>query len=252
MSLIAIILTHNEAANVVACIECLRWADAILVFDSFSTDDTIRLATEAGARVIQHPFADYTAQRNAALAAVTDDWVFFVDADERSSPEQAEEIRRVIADSAYAECDGFWVPRHNYIFGRLTRHAGWYPDYQMRLLRHSGAHYDTSRKVHELVILKGKAGYLHTPLTHYNYRDMRQFLEKQALYTDYAARDLFAQGIRARPQNFVLQPLRQFWWRFVTLEGYRDGLHGLRLSVLLAWYEFKKYVRLVQLARAGT
>ena len=241
MSLVAIILTGNEASNVAACIESVKWADSVLVFDSFSTDDTVKIATDTGARTIQHAFASYTAQRNAALEAVTDDWVFFIDADERSTPEQAEEIRRRIASETF---DGYWVPRHNYIFGRLTRHTGWYPDYQMRLLRRAKAYYDTSRDVHELVVLEGEAGYLATPLIHYNYRSLDHFLKKQEVYTDYAARDLFRQGIRAKPQNYVLQPLRQFKWRFVTLQGYRDGLHGLRLSLLMAWYEFQKYVRL--------
>ena len=57
-------------------------------------------------------------------------------------------------------------------------------------------------------------------------------------------RDLFRQGVRVKPQNYVLQPIRQFVWRFITLDGYRDGLHGLRLSLLMAWYEYRKYVRL--------
>ncbi len=241
MSLVAIILTYNEASNVLPCIESLRWADRIVVFDSFSTDDTVHIAREAGAQVIQHPFTNYTQQRNAALNAVEDEWVFFVDADERSSPEQATEIRGRIANPAF---DGYWVPRHNYIFGRLTRHTGWYPDYQLRLLRRARAHYDTSRDVHELVHLDGAAGYLDTPLVHYNYRNLAQFVQKQEKYTDYAARDLFKRGVRVKPQNYILQPLRQFLWRFVTLQGYRDGLHGLRLSLLMAWYEFQMYARL--------
>jgi (heptosyl)LPS beta-1,4-glucosyltransferase len=241
MSLIAIILTHNEASHIAACIDSVRWADSILVFDSFSTDDTIRIAADAGASVVQHPWTNYTVQRNAALAAATDEWVYFVDADERSSPEQAAEIRRRIDDPAF---DGYWVPRHNYIFGKLTLHTGWYPDYQMRLLRRAKARYDTSREVHELVILDGQAGYLDTPLIHYNYRNLAQFVRKQELYTDYAARDLFRQGIKVKPQNYVLQPIRQFVWRFITLDGYRDGLHGLRLSLLMAWYEYRKYVLL--------
>jgi (heptosyl)LPS beta-1,4-glucosyltransferase len=241
VKLVAIILTYNEASDVTDCIESLRWADRIVVFDSFSTDDTVRIATEAGVEVIQHPFVNFTNQRNAALEAVVEEWVFFVDADERSSPEQATEIRKRIADPTI---DGYWVPRHNYIFGRLTRYSGWFPDYQLRLLRRTRARYDTTRDVHELVILDGQAGYLETPLVHYNYRNLPQFIRKQEKYTDFAARDLFRGGVHVKPQNFVLQPLRQFWWRFVTLRGYKDGLHGLWLGLLMAWYEFQMYVRL--------
>jgi len=241
MTIAGIILTRNEAANIAVCIESLRWTDSILVFDSFSTDDTVNIAQQLGVQVIQNPFENYTRQRNAALAAVSDEWVFFVDADERSSPEQAQEIRAVTADPRFA---GYWVPRHNYIFGKLTRYTGWYPDYQLRVLRRADAHYDTSREVHELVILNGEAGYLKTPLIHYNYRDLGQFIQKQERYTDYAAHDLFSQGVRVKPQNYILQPLRHFRWRFFELQGYRDGLHGLELSALMAWYEFQKYVRL--------
>ncbi|MEP7286573.1 MAG: glycosyltransferase family 2 protein [Chloroflexota bacterium] len=240
-TLTAIILTYNEAANIAACIDSLRWTDAILVFDSFSTDDTVQIATAAGARVVQRHFENYTTQRNAALDAVESEWVLFVDADERSTPEQAAEIRSRLANSSY---QGYWIPRHNYIFGKLTRHTGWFPDYQMRLLCRAKASYDTTRDVHELVVLDGEAGYLTTPLIHYNYRDLAQFIGKQERYTDYAARDLFRQGVRVKPQNYLLQPLRHFRWRYITLEGYRDGLHGFKLSVLMSWYEFQKYVRL--------
>lgn len=247
--LIAIILTYNEASHVVACIDSLRWAERVVVFDSFSTDDTVALATAAGATVVQHPFENYSKQRQAALdwvaaeqAAMRLDaaWVYFVDADERSTPEQADEIRRRIQ---HAEIDAYGVPRHNYICGVLTRHAGWFPDYQVRLLRWSKVRYDLSRDVHEVVNVDGASGTLDAPLIHYNYRDWAQFIRKQERYTTLAAQALFRQGVRVKPQNYLLQPLRQFWWRFVTLQGYRDGVHGLRLSVLLAWYEFQKYVR---------
>jgi (heptosyl)LPS beta-1,4-glucosyltransferase len=241
MSLVAIILTRDEANNIADCIHSLRWADSVLIFDSFSTDETVNIARSAGARVEQRTFDNYTGQRNAALQAVGDEWVYFVDADERSSLEQAEEIRTRITDP---DVCGYWVPRHNYILGKLTRYTGWYPDYQLRLLRREKAHYDTMRDVHELVVLDGLADYLRTPLVHYNYRDLQQFIRKQERYTDFAARDLFRQGIRVKPQNYILQPLRHFRWRFLELQGYRDGFHGLRLSLLMAWYEYQKYVRL--------
>ncbi|MEP7291857.1 MAG: hypothetical protein ABI835_08730, partial [Chloroflexota bacterium] len=83
------------------------------------------------------------------------------------------------------------------------------------------------------------------------YRDLRQFTDKQRRYVAYDARIMLEQGIRPKPQNFVLQPLRQFWWRFVTLKGYRDGLHGLRLCLLMAWYELRKYLALRRLWQAN-
>ncbi len=248
MRLAAIILTYNEAENVVECIDTLRFADQILVFNSFSSDQTVDLARAAGAAIIQRRFDTYPGQRDAALDAVKEsaDWVLFVDADERVTPALSDEVRRSIQLPDYA---GYRIPRDNYLFGRLTRGAGWYPDYQTRLLRVGAARYDPARQVHELVILDGAEGTLDNALIHYNYRSLAQFTEKQRRYSAYDARILFEQGIRPKPQNYVLQPLRQFWWRFVTLKGYGDGLHGLRLSGLMAWNELRKYRLLRELWR---
>ncbi|WP_119073037.1 glycosyltransferase family 2 protein [Aggregatilinea lenta] len=247
VELAVVILTYNEADHVAACITSVGWADRIVVFDSFSQDNTPALAQAAGAEVIQHAFEDYARQREAALQAVDADWILFVDADERSSPEQAAEIRDLIR---HGEHNGYWIPRHNYIFGKLTRHSGWYPDYQLRLLRRANAHYDMERQVHELVNLEGEPGYLKTPFVHYNYTSFAQFRAKQRRYVQYDARMLQQQGIHPKPHKFITQPLRQFIWRFITLQGYRDGWHGLRLSLLMAWYEFQKYVHLRRLSSA--
>ena len=240
MKLYAIILTYNESAHIVDCIDSVRFADAIVVFDSGSSDDTAALARAAGAEVFTRPFDDYAGQRNAALDAVVGraDWVLFVDADERVTPPLAAEARRAIAQPGYA---GWRIPRHNYIFGHLTCGAGWFPDYQTRLLRVGHAHYDPTRKVHEVVNLNGDLGTLNEPFIHYNYITLAQFHDKQRRYSAYDAQILFEQGVRPNPQNYVLQPLRQFWWRFVTLKGYVDGFHGLRMSALMAWYELRKY-----------
>jgi (heptosyl)LPS beta-1,4-glucosyltransferase len=242
----AIILTKNESRHIGHCIASLRWADDIIVFDSFSDDDTVTLAQQAGARVLQHPFENYAQARNAALDAAADaGWVFFVDADERATPELAAEILGIIQDQDKAPLApvGYWVPRHNYIFGRLTLHAGFYPDYQMRLLRQGRARYE--RPVHEIVALDGPEGHLQHPLIHYNYSTLEQFQAKQRRYILHDAQELDQQGIRFKPHNLVLQPLRHFGWRYVTLSGYRDGLHGLRLSLLLAYYYgFQTYLQL--------
>lgn len=244
MKLTAIVLTLNEADNIAACIETLRFADDILVLDSYSRDRTVLIAQQSGARVVQRAFDNYADQRNAALELVKDsaDWALFVDADERVTSDLAEEIREAINFPGYA---GFRIPRHNYIFGRLTLGAGWYPDYQTRLLRIGLAHYDPARKVHEIVVLNGREGTLTEPLIHYNYSSIGQFIEKQRRYTETEARILFEQGLRPKPHHFLTQPIRHFIWRFFTLRGYRDGLHGLRLSLLMAWYEFRKQ-RLLQ------
>ena len=248
-TLAAVILAYNEEHTIKDCIASVAWADQVaVVVDPRSTDRTAEIAQATGAEIIENAFQNYAQQRNDALNAVRADWILFIDADERVSPVLADEIRATIADAAH---NGYWIPRHNYIFGKLTRYTGWYPDYQMRLLRHGKAHYDPERKVHEVVIVEGEPGYLNEPLTHYNYTSLAQFVEKQNRYVQYDAQILKEQGIQPKPHKFITQPVRHFIWRFITLKGYRDGLHGFRLSALMAWYEMQKYVHLRRLYRSN-
>src|SRR3990172_7712430 len=141
--LTAIVLTRNEEKHLPDCLASLGWASERIVFDSGSTDRTLEIAQAAGARVIRREFDHYAGQREAALRAAQTEWVLFVDADERVTPELAQAIRNALPGPEA----GWWIPRHNYIFGKLTRHAGWYPDYQLRLMRRALAHYDPARPV---------------------------------------------------------------------------------------------------------
>ncbi len=243
--LAGVIIAYNEEKNIEACIDSLRWTDEVIVFDSFSTDRTVEIAERAGAKVFQHRFENFGAQREAALHAVDAEWIFFVDADERATPALAGEIRAKIERPER----GWWVPRDNYIFGKLTRGAGWYPDYQLRLLHRTSAHYDLSRTVHEIVELDGEAGHLENPLIHYTYQTVDQFFEKQRYYTQFEAKRRYDEGQRTKPWTYLTMPARHFWWRFVTERGYIDGLHGLRLSLFMAYYEFLTCRQVARLAR---
>ena len=247
MRLVAVILTTNNARDIVPCVESVLWCDEVVVFDGCSTDETVDLAAQAGARVIEHPFQDFAQQRNAALDATEGDWVFFVDSDERATPELGREIRDAIGRE---DVNGWWVPRHNYVFGHLTRGAGYYPDYQMRLLRAGCGRYE--RPASEIVVLEGPEGYLTQPLVHYNYRTVADFFAKQRAREAFEAMTLHRQGVRLRLRTFVLQPVREFWRRYVMLDGYQDGWHGLRLCLLLAYFfGWRNYVRLWQMRRSG-
>jgi len=247
MNVTAIVPTLNEEHNIVGCLESLAWADRRVVFmDSRTTDRTAELAREVGAEVMQHPFKNFGQFHNAAMDRVEADWIFFVDADERATPELAEEARAV-TDGSHEEV-AWSVPRHNYIFGRLTLGAGWYPDYQSRLLLRDRVRWE--RPVHEVIVADGPEGYLKNPLIHYNYDDLADFIARQEKYTDIDAGILFEEGVRPRLYTPCSQAVRHFWWRFVTLRGARDGLHGLWLSLLMAYYEAAKYRRLARLWRA--
>lgn len=246
--LIAVILTKNEARHIGECVRSVDWADGVLLSDSFSEDKTVEIACQLGAEVVQRPFVSFAEQRNSALAdagARGAEWVFFIDADERATPALAEEIRRAVLGSHA----GWWVPRYNYILGHRMRGGGWYPDTQLRLLQVDRARYDPARQVHETVILDGDSGTLHEHLIHYNYDSLRQFRSKQGRYLVLEARMLQARGIRPRPWSAVSMPLREFWRRYASLRGYRDGWVGLLLCGLMGWYMFNTYRQLNRLWR---
>jgi len=233
VQLAVVILTKNEARHIGDCLATLGFADRVVVSDSYSTDGTAEIAQAAGAEVMQRPFDNFASQRNAALDAVDTEWVFFVDADERIPPELAAEVRRVIVEQPEV---GWWVPRHNYIAGQRVRHGGFYPDYQLRLLRRGHAHYDPARPVHEVVLLDGPAGHLQNVMIHYNYDTWAQFHAKQRRYARLEGQALRGRGIKPWPHKFIRYPWREFWRRYVTLQGYRDGWLGLKLAVLLGYY----------------
>jgi glycosyltransferase involved in cell wall biosynthesis len=249
VELAAVVLTKNEERRIGACLDSLLWADETVVFDSFSTDHTIEIATARGARALQHPFVDYAAQRNAALAMVEATWILFVDADERATPALADEVRRVIRREGAGARAGWWIPRHNYMLGHRMQGGGWYPDPQLRLLRKGKAHYDPAHPVHEIVILEGEAGRLENVLIHYNYDSIKQFRRKTSRYTELEARILWERQVRVRPWTYVTMPLREFWRRFVVLGGYRDHGFGMLFCGLMSWYTFVTYWRLGKLER---
>lgn len=246
-TLVVIVLAKDEEENISECLQSVSWADRLCVLlDPSTADRTAELALQAGAEVQEHEFVSFADQRSAALEMFEAEWVLFVDADERGTPELGAEVRRAVEGGVAA---GWWVPRRNYIWGRWIRHAGWYPDHQLRLLRRGFARYDPAREVHEVVILDGPEAFLQNPLIHHNYATIPEFLRKQAFYADYEAKMLVREGMRPRLHSLVLQPMREFRRRYITLQGYRDGAHGFLLSLLMAYYTFVAYQRARQVCR---
>jgi glycosyltransferase involved in cell wall biosynthesis len=245
--LVAAILTKNEAQYIGDCLKSVQWTDTVILEDSFSDDGTVEIAEELGARVYQNEFVNFAAARNRALDNTRQlgaEWVLFVDADERVTPELAEEIRRAIHQN---ETVGWWIPRYNVMWGHIMRGGGWYPDHQLRLVRVDAARYDPERQVHEIVILDGPAGYLQEHLLHYNYDSLAQFKLKQNRYIDFEAKILKEKGIIAKPWTYLSMPLREFYRRYITLAGYKDGWVGLQVCGLMSWYMFVTYLRLRRL-----
>jgi glycosyltransferase involved in cell wall biosynthesis len=253
-TLTIIALAWREANDLEPCFASVRplvdsiGARTLLVLDHQADEATAAAAHRAAERVVTNRFEHFAGQRNFALSYADTEWVFFIDADERATPELCGEIARAITGR---ECGAWRVPRQNIFFGREVRHTGWWPDYQVRLFRRAGTRYDETRKVHELPTLDGETCTLLNPLVHYNYRSWGQFIEKQRGYAPLEAQALYAGGARARPRSLVGQPAREFWRRFVQYRGWKDGLLGLALSVAMSAYKFEVYRRLRALQRSS-
>jgi len=238
VSLTAAVIARDEEDSLPDCLESVAFADERLVLvDAATHDRTREVAAHHGARVEERAFDNFAAQREAALNMSSGEWVLFVDADERVTPALRREVLARIADPGGTRA--FWIPRHNYLMGRLVRHAGWYPDYQLRLLARAAARFDAHRVVHELAVVDGEMGYLREPLVHFNYGSLGEFIEKQERYCPFEARRWLATFGRPRPRALLGQPAREFWRRYVELQGFREGVLGLVLSSLLAYYAGK-------------
>ena len=248
------IIARDEERHIAASIEsAVALADDLLVLvDPRTTDRTAQIAVAAGAAIHYEPFRSHAAQRNRALDLCRGTWVLFLDADERVTPDLAAEIQTLELDriepgqpryAAYA------IPRYNLYWGRRLRGGGWYPDYQVRLLRRGAAHYDERRLIHEFPDLDGPAGQLREHLLHINIESWAELRHKQLAYAHKEAETLFGQGVRPRPHNLLLQPLREAKRRFWTWQGYHDGGLGLLLAATMGYYELVKYIYLWRLAR---
>ncbi len=235
------IIALNEESNIDACLDSLAWADERLVLDGGSSDRTVEICRRRGdARLEQRAFDDFARQRNAAMQLASNDWILFADADERVTPELAAEVRATL--KAPESC-GYFIPRYNHIIGKVMHHTGWYPDYQMRLLNRRHARYDEAVPVHEVVRLDGtEPGYLHQHFVHYNYDTLEQFVRKQRHYSDLEASRLRA-GHDVRARQLISMPVREFVRRYWELQGYRDGGHGLLLSILLSYFTLRAYAK---------
>ena len=257
MGLSVAIPAKNEERYIAGCLESVQGlADEVLVIlDPETQDRTAAICREKGARLEVVPFVSFARLRNRALGLCQYNWVFFLDADERATEELRQEVRAVTAvepdpnDSQAVV--GYWIPRHNYFFGRPVRHAGWYPDHQLRLMWRERAHYPEEQKVHEVVRLQGKAGYLAGHLLHHNVDTPAEFRAKQRRYAHLEAASLWEKGVRARPRHLLTRPLREFWRRYISLAGWKDGLLGLYLCAAMGYYTFCTYRILLRRQRAG-
>jgi (heptosyl)LPS beta-1,4-glucosyltransferase len=248
MSRITVItLTLNEAHNIGPCLESVRWADEILVIDSGSTDDTVPRARAYTPHIFSITWQGYGAARNYALEKATGEWILWLDADERVTPELAGEIRQILQEDP-PEIDGFSIARRAYFLGRWIRHSGWYPGRVTRLFRRGKGSFSESR-VHEQLRLDGTVVQTKHDLLHLTDPDLAHYMQKFNKYTTLAAQDMAAAGRTAGLTDMTLRPAFQFFKMYVLRLGLLDGKEGFILAVLSSAYVFTKYAKLWELTR---
>jgi glycosyltransferase involved in cell wall biosynthesis len=242
--LTALIPTYNEEDNIRECLESVKWADEILIIDSFSTDRTLDICREYTDRIVQHEYVNSAAQKNWAIPQASHRWVMIVDSDERVSDRLRSSIEKALENPG--GCDGFSVKRESFFLGKPIRHGGWEREYVLRLFNKERGRYQ-DKEVHACIEVEGKEGYLDGPLYHYTYVSLDQYFEKFHRYTRWAAGDLRSGDQRASWINLALRPWIRFLKMYLVRLGFLDGKHGLVLSSLAAFSVFMKYARLWEL-----
>jgi glycosyltransferase involved in cell wall biosynthesis len=245
------IITRNEAANLARTLASVRWAAETVVVDSGSTDATLEIARNAGARVFEEPWKGFAAQKNSAIAKATSDWVVSLDADEEVSPELALEIRALLAGEP--EFNAYRIPRLNHFLGRPLRHGGYWPDPKLRLFLRGTARFE-DRPVHETMQADGPDGMLRGHLIHYCYPTMDDYIEHMNRYSAIGAQALVGSGRAGRSWswlvwNALLNPGATFLYNYIFRLGFLDGREGLLQHVNHSVYIHWKFVKAWQMAQ---
>ncbi len=227
------IATYNEEKNIKDCLESVKFADEVIVVDGKSQDKTAEIAKKFGARVFSVENQPLMKKNmNLAFEKCTGSWILSLDADERVSEELQREILEAIDSTEFS---AFKIPRKNIIFGKKIEHTGWYPDFQYRLFKKNHASFP-EKNVHEELDIKGSVGELKNPIEHLHYETISEWISKLDNYTTHEAQKLIAEGKKLKWHDSITFPLEEFLSRFFAREGFKDGLHGLVLSILMASY----------------
>lgn len=248
-TLSAIVITRNEAHNLHDCLQSMHGlVDEIIVVDSQSSDNTVAIAQQHGAKVSQPAdWPGFGPQKNRALDLATCDWVFSIDADERVTPELAAEIKNLLqsgdANAAYK------VPRLSSYCGKFIHHAGWQPDYVLRLFKRGTARFSDDL-VHERVVTEQPVHALKQHLLHYSYLNFSQVLSKVDAYSTASAKQAYARGKRSSVAGALGHGAWAFFRTYIIRRGFLDGAHGLALSISNAETSYYKYLKLWHMQQA--
>jgi len=241
-----VLMVKNEAANLPRALHSADFADEIVVADTGSTDNTVKIAEKSGAKIVHCTWRGFGPTKAEALAHASGEWVLSLDADEELTPDLAAQIQQVIADP-YNRYAAFRLSRQANFLGRWIKHSGWYPDYVLRLYRNGQAKV-TEDAVHERIVTSGEAGTLPGILRHHTDPTIDHYLGKMQLYARLSAEDLHCKGRRFRWTDLLVRPPVMFLKTYVIKCGFLDGWQGLALAFFSSVHVFTKYVWLKSLS----
>ncbi len=245
MKISATIITLNEEENIAEALGSLAWADEIIVVDSESTDRTVEIALEYTNNVVTQKWLGYAAQKNFATEQATYDWVFNLDADERVTPDLAQEIQ-ALKQLEKLDAAAFEMPRKVFYLDRWIKYSGWYPDYKIRLYNRTQGRWHGDF-VHESVKVNGRVKRLSSDILHYTVHNVSEHHLRLDQYTTLAAKEAFEKHRRASFISIAFSPFATFIKSYVFKLGFLDGIPGLAIAYFAAQYAFLKNIKLWEL-----
>ncbi|MDP8299900.1 MAG: glycosyltransferase family 2 protein [Candidatus Tantalella remota] len=232
------IIALNEEKNLPGCIDAVSWADEVVVVDGGSVDATTDIAGDKGANIFERKFDDFEKQKNYALSKAKEDWVLFLDADERVTPALAEEVKTAALEGQY---DGYYIPRKNIIFGQEMCFGGHQGDRHLRFFKKAKTSFQGP--IHERAVVDGRVGFLEEALIHYSTGTMGEYMKKFKLYTDLEAEYLYEGKSPVRVADIIVKPPGRFFKQYILQKGFLDGFKGLTFYGLSSAYLFVKYLK---------
>ncbi len=252
MKISVVLITQNEEANLPRTLESLLplvrdGLGEIIVVDSGSTDRTLEIAREFGARIFAEPWKGFAGQKNSAMDKASGDWVLQLDADEALEPGLADEIATAIYGNASRQ--GFFIPRKNYFLGRWIKHGGYYPDPKLRLIRRGAGKFE-EYGAHPTIKINGPTGTLRHALIHDAYPTLRGYIDHMNSYSSMGAQVAVERGYRGFSfADILLRPLLTFVYNYFFRLGFLDGREGFLLHINHSVYVSWKYAKAWELAR---
>jgi (heptosyl)LPS beta-1,4-glucosyltransferase len=246
----AVVITKNEASNISACLESLRWAHELIVVDACSTDRTVEIALEHTSSVFIRSWPGFGPQKNYGIDRATADWILIIDADERVTDGLREEIIRSL-EGVPDDIAGFEIPRRNFFYGRWIQGGGLYPDRQLRLFRRQAGRYDDVL-LHEHLEVRGRIDRLTAPLDHYSMPTIKDHVRKMMRYTTLGAQEKLKTRSKVTALDIAGSHLVTIVKTYIFRKGYRDGVHGVIVALFAGLHTFVKYAKAWESLRGKT